>query len=150
MRTEVATSMAELSRLLDRRLMEVALAAEVGGRMGLAAAGSLLHSEVKRIISLPFPPASVPGEPPHQRRGEDEGLLGAYSWWPEGTDTVAVGAVGTDPALQPVYLEFGTSRMAARPHMRPALANMVAGPGGGQMGAAFLAEVAFAIRRAIR
>lgn len=117
--------------------------------MGLAAAGSLLHAEVQRIIRLPFPPASVPGEPPHARRGEDGGLLGAYTWWWDSKDSVAVGAVGTDPELQPAYLEFGTSRMAARPHMRPALANMVAGGNGGQMGAAFTAEVAFAIRRAI-
>ena len=33
--------------------------------------------ELKNVISEPWPPASVPGEAPHQRRGMSGGLMGS-------------------------------------------------------------------------
>lgn len=143
-------TMDELARVFAGRMVKLVAAAEAGGRLGLAAGGSLIMDEVKRIISQPYPPASVPGEPPHQRRGEDGGLLQSYIFWPEGPNTVAVGSVSSDPELQAFWLEFGTKYMKPRPHLRPAVANMVAGGRGGQLGEAFRNEVERAIRMAIR
>lgn len=141
---------AELSRLFGRRMSEVTGAAMIGGRVALGIAGAMLTAEVKRLISHPYPPASQPSEPPHQRRGEaDGGLLGSYDYAVEGDDTVAVGSGGADPPELPVYLEFGTSRMSPRPHLRPAVANLLAGGSGGVLRQVFVDHVAESIRRAI-
>lgn len=142
-----ADNMAELARLFAVRMVDLTRVMEAGGRLGLAAAGESLANEVKRMIRLPYPPASVPGEPPHARRGEDGGLLGAYGSWRDTPDSVAVGARGTDPELQDVYLEMGTSKMSARPHLRPAAANMIAS---GTLREAFARSVQAAIRASIR
>lgn len=58
--------------------------------------------------------ASSPGEPPAQRLGE---LRQSIKKAIEGTGSHLVGMVGTDKDYGPM-LEFGTSKMAARPWLR--------------------------------
>lgn len=139
----------ELNALFARRMSEVVGATNIGGRIALGTIGAMLTVEVKRLLSQPYPPASVPGEPPHQRRGEEGGLLGSYDYWIEGDDTVAVGSGNADPPELPVYLEFGTTKMKPRPHLRPAVANLLQGGKGGQVGEAFVREVTASLRRAV-
>ncbi len=127
MTTHVEPSAAALTAKFSARMSEVRGAAGIGGRAALLAAGDMLTKEVKRLISHPYPPASQPSEPPHQRRGEDGGLLASYGYKLEGDDTVVVGSGGADPEMLPVFLEFGTVKMKPRPHLRPAVANMMQG-----------------------
>lgn len=136
---------ATLARLFRVRMSEVTGAAMIGGRVALGVAGALLTTEIKRLISLPYPPASVPSEPPHMRRGDDGGLHGAYDYDVESDDTVAVGASGPG-AEAAAFLEMGTTKMKPRPHVRPAVANLVSS---GMIGQAFQDHVAESIRRAV-
>lgn len=65
-------------------------------------------------------PSSLPGEPPALQTGW---LRASYSSWTEAPGVVAIGSRGTPPGGKnyAAFLEFGTSRMAARPHLRPAI-----------------------------
>lgn len=93
--------------------------------------GMLITNQVKVNITRAFPPASAPGRPPHLRTG---GLRQSYKFDvnPARGRRVASVSIGSDAStVQPVppgkpvvyasYVEFGTSRMAARPHLRPAV-----------------------------
>lgn len=67
-----------------------------------------------------FPPSSSPGESPHRRTGN---LRAGAAHHAEATYsgamvTVFITRAGDDPLI-PVYLEFGTDRLAERPFMRP-------------------------------
>lgn len=71
-------------------------------------------AEIRSIIDTRYPPASRVGDPPAYRSGK--------LWWgyeaarlPEG-DAVVL----TDVAYSP-YLEYGTSKMAPRPHIGPSV-----------------------------
>ena len=61
--------------------------------------------------------ASAPGDPP----ATDLGRLAAATSWELGVDERGLHArVGSNYPVQ-LFLEVGTRRMAARPHLRPAL-----------------------------
>jgi hypothetical protein len=85
--------------------------------LGIRAAGV-----ASNLIDTPYPPASKPGNPPHRRTGNLEaGIEHAES--PDGLEmTLTSKRVGGDPRV-PMYLEYGTSKMAPRPYMR-VVANM--------------------------
>jgi len=90
---------------------------------GGEAVGQRVSQEAKRLVSRPNPTGaspSAPGEPPKRVTGA---LLDSIDYQVEpGRDQVAV-YVGA--AVQhALYLEFGTSKMAARPFMRPAVSNV--------------------------
>ena len=61
--------------------------------------------------------ASAPGDPP----ATDLGRLAAATTWEIGVDERGLHArIGSNYPVQ-LFLELGTRRMAARPHLRPAL-----------------------------
>lgn len=64
-----------------------------------------------------YPPASTPGTPPHVRTGTLSRSIDQETFQRSGE---FVGRVGTN-LIYGKYLELGTSRMAARPYLRPAL-----------------------------
>jgi hypothetical protein len=81
---------------------------------GVGAGGELVADKMRESISVSGPPRSSPGEPPHV----DSGVLLASIQvvGPAVQGDVIVAAVGSDVPYS-VYLEYGTSRMAARPFM---------------------------------
>lgn len=96
----------------------------------LADLGREIVTDIKASISVPYPPASEPGQPPHMRTGN---LRRSYKFRVEGARRKSrrdrTLTIESDPAIAkdyPLYLEFGTSRMAARPHVRPAVARHTA------------------------
>lgn len=72
--------------------------------------------DVRANISTPYPPASRPGEPPHRRRGRLRSSMRA-TVFVDSNDVVL--QAGSDLKYS-TFLEVGTSRMAARPYLRPA------------------------------
>lgn len=74
-----------------------------------------VEAQAKRNASQP--PPSVPGMGPAVRTGR---LRGSITWRP-GSDSVSPFVdIGSAVTYAP-YVELGTSRMAARPFLRPAL-----------------------------
>jgi HK97 gp10 family phage protein len=89
---------------------------EVKNRVDTAT--TVLHAAVVKKVSSP-PPPSKPGEPPHVQTGR---LRQSIQPSPARvTGTVIEGEVSTNVEYAP-GLEYGTRKMAARPFMRPALA----------------------------
>jgi hypothetical protein len=85
--------------------------------LGLELAGTVLRDDVRALISTPYPPPSAPGEPPHLRTGN---LRESYTHVVERSyDPGPTLYVGSN-VRQARYLEYGTSRMAPRPHLRAA------------------------------
>lgn len=78
-----------------------------------------LENYVKDSLIVPFPPASVPGEPPHMRSGN---LLNSIVKERIGL-TLRVGVATAAAANYAKFLEIGTKKMAPRPFLRPALWN---------------------------
>lgn len=83
----------------------------------LAVAAEVVRAEAVKSIRVPFPPASLPGNPPHSRSAA-AGLFGSVLYDVQSDQMQAI--VGT-PLVYGLYLELGTSKMAPRPWLRPAL-----------------------------
>lgn len=93
-------------------------AAAQGSSVGAEQAGELIVDIVQDLLGELYPPASEPGEAPHLRTGD---LQESYESWIN--DNVL--SIGSDAEYAP-YLEFGTSIMQARPHLRPAIEQSLA------------------------
>lgn len=95
---------------------QVVASTEIEVRKRLTACAILVSNQAKRLISTPYPPPSVPEEPPHRRTGR---LRSSVTY--EVKDRTAF--VGTNVKYGR-WLELGTSKIAARPWLRRALIEM--------------------------
>lgn len=83
----------------------------------LADAGKFLRDQVKKSIAVHgngIP--SRPGKPPHYQTGR---LWRSVRW--ERKNVYGVSVIANAP--YGIFLEYGTSKMAARPYLRPAIWN---------------------------
>ena len=90
--------------------------AEFQRRLNMSA--QLLKDEIRRSLNTPWPPASEPGQPPAKRSGL---LRSDIDVWQEELNSFRVGIRDDSKAHYAKFLEIGTSIMAARPFLRPAL-----------------------------
>jgi hypothetical protein len=99
-------------------------------RKGMAdnteSAAKYFRDEIRILLSVQGPPRSKAWQPPHREFGD---LVRSYKWEIDRRNLHArVGSgllknnAGTEVA-RARYLEFGTSRMDPRPHIRPTLYN---------------------------
>lgn len=96
------------------------------GRMQarVRASADLVASHAQSLVSIPYPPASSPGNPPHRRTGllrssiRAEVVRGGFGFGR------FYGRVIADVPYAS-FLERGTRRMAARPFLGRALAEMM-------------------------
>lgn len=130
-------------RVAARNLAKVLRAGRSGVNRDLGAAGTVIVGDLRLTLSKPGqgviyttrfftdplgrvhpygtrPPhrASAPGDPPAVDTGQ---LRASYSGNVTRDPDGATLAVGTGSGYA-AYLEFGTSKMAARPHLRPVIA----------------------------
>lgn len=81
----------------------------------LLQAGNDLTDELREVVSIPGPPRSRPGQPPHIDTDVFHPSIRA-EYNPEDPEGLTV-VVGSDEEYS-LYLELGTGRMAARPWLR--------------------------------
>jgi HK97 gp10 family phage protein len=82
----------------------------------LRKAGDWMKKQVQQMIGKPFPPSSAEGEPPHRRSGNlQRSITIKFSKTPVALE-VKVGS----KASYAMDLEMGTSKVPARPFLRPA------------------------------
>ena len=92
---------------------------EAAVKHGIKAATLAVEQEAQRLVGGTGDQSSPPGQPPHLVTGEFAGSI-SHEFEDEGL----TGIVGTnDPVGR--WLEFGTSKMAARPWLRPALEGVI-------------------------
>lgn len=104
-------------RVIDRTPQAIA-AIRAGARAGVGAGALMIETRVKELLSLKGPGVrSLPGEPPAVQTGHLRRSVTTVI--EEQGDTIRA-KVGPQ-ADYGRHLEFGTSRMAARPFLRPAL-----------------------------
>lgn len=90
---------------------------------GGEAVGQRVAAEAKRLVSRANPTGaspSAPGEPPKRVTGA---LMESIDYQVEPSKQQVAVYVGAS-VQHALYLEFGTSKMAPRPFMRPAVANV--------------------------
>jgi len=88
---------------------------------GLLACAARATEAVQDIIGVPYPPASVGGEPPHLRTGSLRRSVRIEHVDPSKPSVVmAVGGAGTGVPYA-AALEFGTSDMEPRPYILPTI-----------------------------
>lgn len=80
--------------------------------------GDRIVVELHESVNTPYPPSSEEGTPPHRRTGLLATGIRQNTEASEGgvTTDIISDRIG---GLVPVYLEFGTSKMAERPYMTP-------------------------------
>lgn len=78
--------------------------------------GEEILADLQRTVGKGYPPASAPGQPPHRRTGE---LQNSFTVRLEGEGSADVVMYIESTADHSAYLEYGTSRMAARPFLAP-------------------------------
>ena len=74
--------------------------------------------EARDLTSRPFPPKSEPGEPPRQRTGELKQSIKVLDVTEAKTYVLGIFGTTIDYGR---WLELGSTEMAARPFLRPAL-----------------------------
>lgn len=79
-------------------------------------AGNDAEKRIKDSLSTPYPPASVPGEPPHERTGR---LMKSVrnNVATNGKYEIDLKLIADAP--EAVWMEYGTEHIAPRPFMRP-------------------------------
>lgn len=83
----------------------------------LETAGRLSVDAIRQDISIPAPPSSRPGEPPHFRTGT---LFSSVDFSvSQGDETVTIGVTRRGTPGVAAELERGSSRIRARPFMLP-------------------------------
>ncbi len=78
----------------------------------VAKAGRMLEGKLRELIGIQGPPRSSPGEPPHRDTGGLQASIETIG--PVEQGDLIVAATGT-AVPHGLFLELGTSRMAARP-----------------------------------
>jgi HK97 gp10 family phage protein len=86
---------------------------------GMEQAARSLVRVMRANLNTPYPPASEPGEFPHKRTGN---LRDNVDYWID-RKTLKLRIGPTVDAVYGLYLEYGTSRMAARPWIAPSYAS---------------------------
>lgn len=96
--------------------------------MRMASVGQFMVNDIRRTLQTPYPPASVAGSPPHRRSGKLEGSI-RWETTSEPMPRLRVGTnvYRTERGGTPFsggygrFLEWGTTKMKARPYLQPAL-----------------------------
>lgn len=78
-------------------------------------------SDFREVVSVPYPPPSSPGEPPHLRTGRYRAGIKARNM----ASKIRIETTGFASSVG-TWTEFGTRKMAARPHWRTRLPEIVA------------------------
>lgn len=92
-------------------------------REGLDDAMEFLADQTQAALNTAYPPPSSPGESPHRRTGHLQRNVDAHEAELHGAWLVGAVGVNIDTVSYAGHLEFGTSKMSARPYLRPSLHN---------------------------
>jgi HK97 gp10 family phage protein len=105
---------------IDTQKTRVALERALAPAMERAA--DYMVGVTKIMISTPYPPSSTPGDPPHMRTGD---LMRSIQQNKRGRTYVISAGTDGGTASYASYLEYGTSKMAPRPFMRPMIGMII-------------------------